>query len=154
VEKFDATGVTTAQSLNVRNPSNSVTHDSWVTVSPKKRVKSLIHARPKRQSILNPVGESNTEGINPPTHSNFIPGSNAAPLGVDDLILANTVALNFGTNQAKEGDLLDALNVGLEEANMDIYLNLQNLEDVDMSVDSAKRKRIEEEEGTSSQRPT
>jgi len=46
---------------------------------------------------------------------------------------------------------LDALKLGgEEEPNMDMYLNLQNIKDVEMSTDSSKRKRNEEgEEATS-----
>jgi len=83
-----------------------------------------------------------------------MPFSNPAPLGPDGIILANTVAFNQNLNQTEEGDPLDALNEGLEEANMDVYLNLQNLDDVEMSVDSSKRKRVEEGEEASSRGPT
>jgi len=49
---------------------------------------------------------------------------------------------------------LDALNLGGDEAlNVDMFLNLQNIEDVEMSTDSSKRKRSEEGEEASSQGP-
>ena len=95
MEKFDATGVTVAQPSNGLNPSSSNTQDHWVTVSPKKRVKALIHARPRRQSTLNPVGESSSGGNSHPTPSNFMPYSNPAPLGPDDIILANKLMLCY-----------------------------------------------------------
>jgi len=48
-------------------------------------------------------------------------------------------------------DPLDGLNMaGEEEPNVDMFLNLQNIDDVEMSTDSSKRKRKEEgEEATS-----
>jgi len=49
------------------------------------------------------------------------------------------------------GDPLDGMNLGgEEEPNVDMFLNLQNIEDMEMSTDSSKRKRKEEgEEATS-----
>ena len=37
---------------------------------------------------------------------------------------------------------------------MDVFLNLQSIEDVDMSMDSSKRKRIKEGEEASSRAPS
>ena len=88
------------------------------------------------------------------TPPSFVPFSTPAPLRPDDIILANAVAFNQNLNHTEEGDPLDALNEGLAEANMDIYLNLQNMDDVEMSVDSSKRKRVEEGEEASSRGPT
>jgi len=45
------------------------------------------------------------------------------------------------------------MDASLGDANMDAYLNLQQFEDVDMSTDSSKRKRLEEEEEASSRGP-
>jgi len=46
-----------------------------------------------------------------------------------------------------DGDPLDGLNLGgVDEPNVDVFLNLQNIEDVEMSTDSSKRKRKEERE--------
>ena len=42
VEKFDATGATKAHVLNTPNPIPPSMNKSWVTVSPKKRVKAMI----------------------------------------------------------------------------------------------------------------
>ena len=79
-----------------------------------------------------------------------MPCPNPTPLGLNDIILANIVALKQGKTQIAEGDPLDAFNLGVkEEANMDVFLNLQNIEDVDMSMDSSKRKRIEQGEEAS-----
>jgi len=153
VEKFDATGVTVAQPPPGHHSASAHAQNNWVTVSPKKRVKALIHARPRRSSTLNPVGSSNAEGNVQPIPPSFVPFSTSAPLGPEDIILANAVAFNHNLNHTEEGDPLDALNEGLAEDNMDVYLNLQNNDDVEMSVDSSKRKRIEEGEGASSRGP-
>jgi len=49
-------------------------------------------------------------------------------------------------------DSLDALQTWIEdENNMDMYLNLQNIEDVEMPTDSSKRKRNEEGDEATSQ---
>jgi len=56
---------------------------------------------------------------------------------------------------ALEDDPLDALQIGPnDDANTDVFLNLQNMEDVEISVDSSKRKRIEDgEEASSKEHP-
>jgi len=141
--------------LNVPNLLPASVNDSWVTVFPKKRVKALIQARPKSNSILNPIGESSSRETIQTSPSNYMPCPNPAPLGPDDIILANTLGLKQGKTQITEGDPLDALNLGVEvEANMDVFLNLQNIEDVDMSMDYFKRRRIEEAEEASSRGPS
>ena len=55
--------------------------------------------------------------------------------------------------QPAKDDPLDAIDAGMEDANLDEFLNLQNFEDVDMSSDSSKRKRLEEGEEASSHGP-
>ena len=51
-------------------------------------------------------------------------------------------------------DPLDALNSNIEDdPNVDKFLNLQNIEDVEMSTDSTKRKQCEEEEKATSHGP-
>jgi len=103
VEKFDAMGVTKAQSLNVSNPLSASASDNWAAVSQKKknRLKAMIQAKPKENSILNPIGESSS-GVNAhPSPSNFMP-YHPAPLGPDDIILANTVAFKFNKHQATD----------------------------------------------------
>ena len=42
VEKFDATGVTKAHASSSANPLSPSVHETWVTVSPKKRVKACL----------------------------------------------------------------------------------------------------------------
>jgi len=73
-----------------------------------------------------------------------MPFHNPAPLGPDDIILANTMAFKLNKPQPAEGDPLDAINDGMEDANMSAFLKLHTFEDVDMSSDSSKRKRLEE----------
>jgi len=52
--------------------------------------------------------------------------------------------------QALPGAFLDGMD---DDSNVDTFLNLQNLDDVEMSTDSAKRKRGEDGEEVSSQAP-
>ena len=128
-------------------------NDTWVTVSPKKHVKAMIQARPKRNSLLNSVEESNAGGVVHSSPDTFMPYPNPTLLGPKDIILANTVAFKLDNLKAPVGDPLDALSGGMEDANMDDVLNLQNFKDVEKSTDSAKRKRREEGEEASSRGP-
>jgi len=82
-----------------------------------------------------------------------MPYHNPVPLGPDDIILANTMTFKSDNLQPAEGDPLDAINADMEDANMDAFLNLHTFEDVDMSSDSFKRKRLEEGEEASSHGP-
>jgi len=54
VEKFDTFSLTKAQSPSSSSRSPPIPIETWVTVSPKIRVKAMIHAIPKRNSSLNP----------------------------------------------------------------------------------------------------
>ena len=75
------------------------------------------------------------------------------PLGPDGIFLANVVVMQ-GDQPMDPEDPLDALNAGGEDDhNVDMFLNLQNFEDVEMSTDSSKRKRSEEGEEATSQGP-
>lgn len=48
-------------------------------------------------------------------------------------------------------DMEDMMDEGVDaDENVDLFLNIENIEDVEMSTDSAKRKRIEEGEECSS----
>jgi len=61
------------------------------------------------------------------------------------------MVMNSEKDLATKVDPLDALKIGIDDvANMDVFLNLQNFEDVEMSVDSSKRKRIEDGDEASS----
>ena len=142
-----------AQGGSVSNPLSATSNESWVTISPKKRVKTMIQAKSKGNSILNPNKESNSRGSVQPSSSSFMPFHNPAPLGLDDIILANTMAFNLDKSQDAESDPLDALNDGMEDTNVEAFLNLYTFEDVDMPSDSSKRKRLEEGEKASSYSP-
>ena len=82
-----------------------------------------------------------------------MPCPTPAPLGPEDIILANTVAFKMDNLAAPASDPLDALNDDVDDAEMEDFLNLQNCDDVEMSSDSAKRKRGEEGEEASSSGP-
>jgi len=153
VEKFDATGVTKASTSSSANPLPPSVNETWVTVSPKKQVKAMIQLRPRRHSSLNPVEESGKGGVVLPPPAPFIPCPNPAPLGPEDIIFANAVAFKMDHSTVPANDPLDALNEDLADVEMDDFLNLHNFEDVEMSSDSAKRKRREEGEEASSSGP-
>ena len=63
------------------------------------------------------------------------------------------MAFKIDHPQPAKDDPLDAIDAGMEDANLDEFLNLQNFEDVDMSSDSSKGKRLEEGKQTSSHGP-
>jgi len=153
VEKFESSTNINAPSMPAapQNPPSS--NESWATVSPKKRVKAMISAKLRRNSMLNPerAGTRGTSTASAPL--GLARALDTAPLGHDGILLANALAMQRGQPLAPE-DPLDALNEGGdEEHNVDMYLNLQNLEDVEMSTDSSKRKRREEGQEASSQGP-
>ena len=121
-----------------------------MTVSPKKKVKAMIQAIPKRNSLLDPqeqqevtrpVIEPQTTTVQPP---------NPAPVGLNDILLANPLVMHYNDVQMFVADPLDGLNLaGEEDPNVDMFLNLQNIEDVEISTDSSKRKRkVKGEEAT------
>jgi len=67
-------------------------------------------------------------------------------LGYNDIILASTVVMKQVEKQIVEGDPLDALNLRVEEeVNVDMYMDLQNIEDVEMSMNSSKRREVRKE---------
>jgi len=72
-------------------------------------------------------------------------------VGPDGILLANPLAMQYDDAPMFGSDPLDGLNVAIaKEPNVDMYLNLHNIEDVEMSTDSSKRKRTEAgEEATS-----
>jgi len=80
-----------------------------------------------------------------------------APINDLGIILTNpSVAALLATDNDCLSDPLAALQddvpEGMEDdVNMDMFLNLQNLKDVDMSTDSTKRKRCEDGEEVTSQ---
>ena len=53
-----------------------------------------------------------------------------------------------------EANPLDALNIGMDDdPNVDMFVNLQNIEYVEMSTDSSNRKRCAEGEEATSREP-
>jgi len=113
----------------------------------------MLLAKPKGNSILNPTKVHISGGSVQPSSSSFIPLHNPAPLGPDDIILANPMAFNLEKDQEAEGDPLDALSDDMEDTNVEAFLNLHTFEDVDMASDSSKRKRLEDGEEVSSHSP-
>jgi len=88
------------------------------------------------------------------------PALNLAPFHEDEIILAHPAvvgpfedvpAINYDPLEAHSGGLLDGME---EDTNVDMYLNLNNVEDIEMSTESAKRKRDKDGEEVSSQAPT
>jgi len=143
VEKFESSTNINAPSMPTAPQNPPLADESWVTVSPKKRVKAMIRAKPMRNSVLNPkkaIHGGTSTAVAPPRLARAI---DPAPVGPDGILLANAVVMQGEQPLAPE-DPLDAFNAGGEDDhNIDVYLNLQNLEDVEMSTDSSKRKRSE-----------
>ena len=73
LEKFDASGVTKSQSSSSANPLPPSLTETWVTVTPKKRFKTMIQPRPRRNSLLNPLEDRNQGVIVPPPSPPFMP---------------------------------------------------------------------------------
>ena len=105
----------------------------------------MIQAAPKRNSVLNPQVQNDL--ISPaqaPQNINVEP-PNPAPVGSNGILLANPLVMHYNDVQMFAADPLDGLNLaGEEEPNVDMFLNLHNIEDVEMSIYSSKRKRNDE----------
>lgn len=76
---------------------------------------------------------------------------NSIPVDTSRATAADTSVMNpIGENSLMSDTFLDLEDEGEEgmdtEENADMYLNLDNIEDVEMSSDSTKRKRVEEGE--------
>ena len=161
VERFDAQGVSYAN----KAPSGSSSHsssprppiDTWVKVTPKKRMRAgrtsvLPHSKSLHTLPSSVLGYGTTSS--PPVQPVV------GPICVEPLpkgiLLANIQV--EGCPDASPAVNLDPLAVfpeadvdGMdEEDNVDLYLNLHKIEDIDMSTDSAKRKRCEDGEEVSS----
>ena len=63
------------------------------------------------------------------------------------------MAFKHDKPQTDEGDPMDAINDDMEDTNVDAFLNLHTFEDVNMSNDSSKRKRLEAGEEATSHSP-
>ena len=123
-------------------------------VSAKKRVKSMIQARPRRNSSLKPTDDSLSIYATESKPSYLDMWFNPTPFGLNDIILTATTVMKQQGAPMVGADPLDALNSNIEDdPNVDKFLNLQNIEDVEMSTDSTKRKQCEEEEKATSHGP-
>ena len=80
-----------------------------------------------------------------------------APVNATGIVLAHPAAAasyvsesdaNCDPLKAYSGEFLDSMD---DDTNVDIFLNLQNFTDIEMSTDSAKRKRCEDGEEVASQ---
>jgi len=163
VERFDAQGVSLANKVvgsSSAGPSQPL--DTWVTVTPKKHMRAIQHPKGAFSTGPAPSFKPSTVSQTPPSAiatSSLSPTFNPAPFHVDGIILAHTAAVvPFGDVPVLNSDLLvshpDALMEGMEEdTNVDLFLNLNNGEDIEMSTDSAKRKREKDGEEVSSQAP-
>ncbi|KAJ8423877.1 hypothetical protein Cgig2_001543 [Carnegiea gigantea] len=145
-----------------KEPSSS-THepphltDNWVTVSPKNRVRPLIGPRSKKTSTLKP---QDTTVLTSGTSTQLVAALQLllvpeqgvlAPLDPKGIILANPFAMKAQANNSTHSDNLVDIIEDEEEGmdadeNVDMFLNLENIKDVEMPTDSTKRKRIEEGE--------
>jgi len=99
------------------------------------------------------MAENRKDDVVLPPPAPFMPCPNPAPLGPEDIILANAAVFKMDNPTVPATDPLDAFNEDLADAEMDDFLNLQNIDDVEMSSDSAKRKRREEGDEASSSGP-
>ena len=105
----------------------------------------MIQATPKRNSILNPQVQNELNATAQPPQNLPTGPPNSAPVGLDGILLANPLVMHHNDVLMFGADPLDGLNVtGEEEPNLYMFLNIQNIEDVEMSTDSSKRKRKEE----------
>ncbi|KAJ8437832.1 hypothetical protein Cgig2_000386 [Carnegiea gigantea] len=143
-------------------------HENWVTVTPKKRIKSksIFHSSktlgfypsPAGPILVVPsveIGSLSDEGP-PGTNTHTIINDevtgvgNLAPNRAEGSVLANPKAL---ASQPVSPINLNPLNAMTDDKanedkeddtdNVDIFPNLHNIEDVEMSSDSSKRKRSE-----------
>ena len=111
----------------------------------------MIQSTPKRNSLLNPqVQQELNRPVIVPQNTSVQP-LNPTLVGPNGILLANPLVMHHNDVQMFAADPLDGLNLaGKEDPKVDMFLNLQNVEDVEMSTDSSKRKRkVEGEEGTS-----
>jgi len=72
---------------------------------------------------------------------------NLAPTDPEGIMPANLNAVleDPPINDETVNDIDEGMN---EDENVDVHLNLQNIEDIEMSTDSSKRKRCEDGEET------
>ena len=150
MERFDAQHVSLANKI-VGSSSIGPSHplDTWVTVTPKKRMRAVRHPKGVLSTGLAPPLKPSTVAQSPLpiADTNSLPlAFNPALFHEDGIILAHTAAaIPFGDVPAINCDPLEAhpgaLLEGMEEdTNVDMFLNLNNGKDIEMSTESAKRK--------------
>ncbi|KAJ8429480.1 hypothetical protein Cgig2_011066 [Carnegiea gigantea] len=175
IEKFDNQGLAQA---NKTTPVDAISHPShsenWVTVASKKRVKSMINPCNFRSSnrIIKTTNTMNSTrqdqnhppesgSVPPPITSEGPPVStthpsvlyripNPTPINPKGIILANLSAMVEDPPINEEP--LDATDEGInDDEDIDKYLNFYNIEDIEISTDSSKRKRCKDGEEATSQ---
>lgn len=150
VEKFDAQGFAPANKTTSAEYANQpVQSENWVTVAPKKRVKSMVSSRQFRTTATslkkNHLASPITHNQDPPTIPSQEPPpspSHVIPEPLREMV----------KEQCAKDEPLQATDEGMDEdEDIEMYLNLHNFEDIEMSTDSSKRKRCEEGEEATSQ---
>jgi len=156
VERFDAQGVSYTNKSQGGSTSNSSSSskpiDAWVTVTPKKRmrVRSPNVMRAGSQNVI-PPGVTGAIATSTPANPDLC-SPRVAPIIPEGVILANPSptgcsdldsAMNHDPLDAFHGASLDGMK---EEENVDMFLNLQKIDDIDMSTNSSKHKRCEDGE--------
>ena len=157
VERFDAQGVFYANkshSGSAANPSSpNQPIDTWVKVTPKKRMRAVRNPNMLKTWSLNAIPPSVLGAGAASTPANPNLGPPLADFIPEGVILANPrVAGRSYLDPVVNHDPLDAFlgPVLDEEENVDLFLNLHKIEDIDMSTDSSQCKRCEDGEKVSS----
>lgn len=110
----------------------------------------VIHNQPPKSGSNPPYVNHDglLETTDQPTVVQKIP--DPTPTNPEGIILANLNAIL--EDPLVSNDSLDDIDEGMnEDENINMYLNLQNVKDIEMSVDSSKRKRYEDGEEATSQ---
>ncbi|KAJ8444540.1 hypothetical protein Cgig2_000819 [Carnegiea gigantea] len=115
---------------------------------PQKRESDLLWGLATSQSLASSLGTlpiPTNDPPSPPTQT--APGPSITKV----IVLANLASMKSQDEGSPNDDNLVAMVAGDdegmdEEENVDMFLNLENIEDVEMSTDSSKRKRVEEGE--------
>jgi len=126
-------------------PGSSKPIETWVTITPNKciRANKSPKVKPSTVTIIPP----GPEPIIPVPASSSMPTPlNPVSVSPEGIILASTVAVTPSVGEPEaNGDPLVAFHgeflEGMEDnTNVDMFLNLHNIADIEMSTDSAKRK--------------
>lgn len=131
--------------------------ENWVTVSPKKRMRStsitkhkthfqrstqekesIVPAQPPTVVDPNKLCPENQKQTTPPNETPNPSPAKGKDTKTQDVAYPPTYLLT--EEEEKNDEEME------DDTNDDIFFNLENIEDVEMSTDSSKRKRIEEGE--------